>query len=49
MDFGNVTKKCVNCGRKFRCMNDVRINYCHDCYLEVCEPPDYHDDSEEVG
>ena len=49
MDFGNVTKKCKNCGCKFKCLDDVRIIYCHDCYLEVCEPLDYHEDSEEVG
>ena len=40
MGFGIVTKKCKNCGCVFRCMDDVRIIYCRDCYLEVCEPDD---------
>lgn len=48
MDSGIVTKKCENCGCEFRCMDDVRIIYCHDCYLEVCEPADYYEDFAEM-
>jgi len=48
MDSGNITKKCENCGCAFRCMDDFRIIYCHDCYLEICEPDDCFDD-EKVG
>jgi hypothetical protein len=41
MGFGIVKKKCQNCGCEFACLDDVRIIYCHDCYLEVGEPDDY--------
>lgn len=40
MGFGIVERRCELCGRKFTTMEDLRIIYCVDCYLEMWEPDD---------